>query len=635
MKSVLFLIPLNSMTKKDLEHYTSIDPNVEFAFSNTDSLHNVLKEKMTSNIRIIAARANSAKVIRDMLPNIKVIEIPITGYDVIRSFNAAKFYGKTIAIITTSADVSGLDVFQDAFKINILNYLSTPPEKLTSVVTDAVSKGAEVILGGALTCRVVEKMGFKSTTLQLGPESVYRTLKEIKNIEEALELEASRQGFVSKLMDNIVEGVISLDQEQNIVSINSIAEGIIGLRKDNIIGKKIKDALSFIDFIDSIDSFDLEDNISNGIASINGENIMFNKLPIIANEKSYGAIITLHETNKIQKMENVIRSQMYAKTHVAHYTFEDIIGRSKEITDGISIAKGYGKTNFNILISGETGTGKELFAQSIHNESNRKNGAFVAINCAALPNTLLESELFGYVEGAFTGASKKGKAGVFEIAHGGTIFLDEISEMDYKNQGSLLRVIQEKYVVRLGSHEIIPVDVRIIAATNKNLKKLVEENKFRADLYYRLNVLNLILPPLRARKDDIIMFIKMFLGSTPSRFKDKFVFHEDATRLLNSHPWPGNVRELRNIAERIIATATSPIITKEFLQKIIEPLFIPVSEMQVISQEEKIYSYKEQMQIDEILNVLDKTNGNIAKASELLNINRSTLWRRMKKYNLS
>lgn len=631
MKSALFLIPLNSMTEEDRNYYSHIDPHVEFAFSNTDSLTTILKEKMTSDIKIIAARANSARRIRKLLPNVKVIEIPITGYDVIRSFNAAKFHGKTIAIITTSADVFGLDVFQNAFKINILNYLATPPHKLESVVLDSVSKGAEVILGGALTCKVVERLGFKSTTLRLGPESVYRTLQEIKNIEEALEFEASRQGFVNKLMDNIVEGVISLDQEQNILSINSIAKGIIGLKKDDIIGKNIKEIFSFIN---SEGFFNTEENIFNGIASIKDIDIVFNKLPIIANGKSYGAIITLHETNEIQKMESVIRNKIYAKTHIARYTFDDIIGKSKAITHAIAMAKNYAKTNSSVLISGETGSGKELFAQSIHNESQRKNGAFVAINCAALPNTLLESELFGYVEGAFTGARKKGKAGVFEIAHGGTIFLDEISEMDYANQGSLLRVIQEKYVVRLGSHEITPVDVRIVAATNRNLKELVEEGKFRADLYYRLNVLNLVLPPLRARKEDIIMFMKIFLNKNPSKFKDRFVFHEDAISLLKDYTWPGNVRELENISERIIATANSPIITRNLLKSIIQPEITNIIDTPTATEEKKMYSIKEQMQIDEIIAALKDTNGNITKAAALLDINRTTLWRRMNKYNL-
>lgn len=632
MEKILFLVPLNSISKKDLNNYSEIYPDVKFAFSNTDSLKTVLKEKMTSNIEIIAARANSAKIIKELLPHTKVIEIPISGYDVIRSFNAAKFHGKTIAIITTVSDIYGLNTFEKAFNIKILNYLSTPLDKIETIIIDAISKGAEVILGGALTCRAVEKLGFQSTTIQLGPESVHRTLKEIKNINESLEIEASRQGFINKLMDNIVEGVILLDQDQNVILVNSIAKGIMGLDTDRIIGTNIKDIISHMD---SEDNFDVSKNVvSDGITSINDINVVFNKLPIKVDGKSYGSIITLHETNKIQKMENVIRSKIYTKSNITKYIFDDICGNSKALSSVVSVAKSYAKTNSNILISGETGTGKELFAQSIHNESYRKDGPFIAINCAALPDNLLESELFGYVEGAFTGAKKGGKIGVFEAAHGGSIFLDEISGMNYKNQSSLLRVVQEKYVVRLGSNDMIPVDVRIITASNQDLKKLMRENKFREDLYYRLNVLNLILPPLRARENDIILLMKMFLNSKLSKFKDEFVFQEEAIKLLKAYDWPGNIRELKNVSERIIATASTPIITKEFLEDKIELGNLSIIPFNT-DNEENQYSLTEQMQIDEIVNTLKITNGNMTKAAELLDINRTTLWRRMNKYNLN
>lgn len=586
---------------------------------------------MTSDIKIIAARANSAKIIKQLLPHINVIEIPITGYDVIRSFNAAKYYGKSIAIITTVGDISGIDIFEKAFKIKILSYLATPLDKLESVILDAISKGAEVILGGAITCKAVNKLGFQSSTLQLGPESVYRTLKEIDNIKASLEIEASRQGIMNKLMDNIVEGVIVLDRKKNIVSLNSIARGIIGLSSEKTIGINIKDLAKVLD---PINKFDMDGDVLDGITHINGTDVVINKLPIEIDNKYYGSIITLHETKKIQKMENVIRSKMHAKAHIAKYRFKDIYGNSNSITNAISIAKDYANTNSNILINGETGTGKELFAQSIHNESNRKNGPFVAINCAALPDSLLESELFGYVEGAFTGARRKGKAGVFEVAHNGTIFLDEISGMDYKNQSSLLRVVQEQYVVRLGSNEVIPVDVRIITASNQDLKGLIEEKKFREDLYYRLNVLNLTIPPLRSRDNDIVVLLKLFLNNKSSKFKEKFVFQEEAITLLKTYKWPGNIRELRNISERIIATANTPIITREFLEYIIEPdnMYSTEHEIEINSNE---YSLIEKMQIDEIVSTLKKTKGNMAKTAEILNINRSTLWRRMNKYNLN
>lgn len=588
---------------------------------------------MTSNIKIIAARANSAKLIKEFLPHINVIEIPITGYDVMRSLHSAKFHGKTIALITTIDDIYGLKTFEEIFNIKILNYLATPYDNFNNIIQDAISHGAEIILGGALTCKSAERLGFRSTVLKLGPESINTAIKSIRDIEESLKLESKRQGFITKLIDNIVEGVILLDDAQNIILINSIAKRIIKLKETDpdIIGTHIKEVIP--DFIDN-ESFSSKENISDYITSINDVSIICNNLPIKMDDNFFGSIVTFHEANKIQKMEKAVRNKLYEKTHFAKYEFDNIIGESDELKTTISNAKAYAITKSNILICGETGTGKELFAQSIHNQSNRKNGPFVAINCAALPDNLLESELFGYVEGAFTGARSKGKAGVFEIAHQGTIFLDEISGMSYDNQSSLLRVLEEKYVVRLGSNKKIPVDVRIITASNENLKDLIEENKFRKDLYYRLNVLNLTLPSLRFRKSDIIILINLFLNNSQSQFKNDFILENDTIELLKNYDWPGNVRELRNISERIVAISKSPVISKNFIENMIRLGNLPQDQTNIYMPEEG-YALKEQIQIDEINRALKNTSGNMTEAAEILKISRSTLWRRLKKYNLN
>lgn len=268
---------------------------------------------------------------------------------------------------------------------------------------------------------------------------------------------------------------------------------------------------------------------------------------------------------------------------------------------------------------GETGTGKEVFAQSIHNASSRSKGPFVAINCASLPSQILESELFGYVGGAFTGANKEGKVGLFEVAHRGTLFLDEIAEMDYINQGRLLRFLQEKTIVRLGSHKVIPVDVRIIAATNKDLEMLVQENKFRDDLYFRLNVLNLQIPPLRDRRSDISLFANALLQELSAESSKKIKLDADAVRVLERYAWPGNIREFRNIMERAIATLKTDTLTNSAIVK-------------VLGQKNKkapTASPKEMRLTHEIKQALAANNGNYTAAAATLGISRTTLWRRM------
>jgi transcriptional regulator with PAS, ATPase and Fis domain len=325
-------------------------------------------------------------------------------------------------------------------------------------------------------------------------------------------------------------------------------------------------------------------------------------------------------------MEARVRRRIYATGHVANYTFQDILGNSPQIKNVIYAAKEFAVTQSAILILGETGSGKEVFAQSIHNYSNRRQGPFVAINCAALPAQILESELFGYVAGAFTGASQKGKPGLFEIAHEGTIFLDEIGEMDFLTQGKLLRVLQEKKVMRLGSDKVLPIDVRVIAATNKNLKSLVNQNKFRADLYYRLNVLQLKIPPLRERRADLENLVNVFLETYLQPSSRHLLFTPAALNALAQYPWPGNIRELKNIVERIAAVCKSHSIDAPFISQMLKD---------EEDQEQSLSTFISNNELDEIKKALAEARGNRTQAAKILGISRSTLWRKLGQLGLS
>ncbi|HRU41034.1 MAG TPA: sigma 54-interacting transcriptional regulator, partial [Candidatus Diapherotrites archaeon] len=253
------------------------------------------------------------------------------------------------------------------------------------------------------------------------------------------------------------------------------------------------------------------------------------------------------DLSEIIEMENIVRANLAKRGHTAKYDFSSIIGKSKQITETKEIAKKLAKSNSTLLLTGESGNGKELFAHAIHKASNKQQGPFVAVNFAALPENLLESELFGYEEGAFTGAKKGGHAGLFEQAHNGTIFLDEIGDASLRIQARLLRVLQEKEVMRVGGTKILPIDVRIIAATNKNLEVLVQEEKFREDLYYRLNVLPIRIPPLRERKEDIPLLIEKILEKFLKG--NEMIISSEAMDILMEYDWPGNIRELENTIE--------------------------------------------------------------------------------------
>ncbi|MBP2632055.1 MAG: hypothetical protein H6Q70_2683 [Firmicutes bacterium] len=289
--------------------------------------------------------------------------------------------------------------------------------------------------------------------------------------------------------------------------------------------------------------------LKDAVFTLHGTYYVINKSPILKNGQSSGGILTIRQCESIQNQNIKIYEAMASKGYVAKYTFSNILGNHQAIRKAIFLAQKAARTDSDIMIEAESGTGKELFAQAIHNYSERRKGPFVAFNCAALSGSLLESELFGYDEGAFTGASRRGKRGLFEMATKGTIFLDEISEISIETQVKLLRVLQERELIRVGGTKIIPIDIRVIAATNQNLYQMVEEKKFRMDLYFRLNVFNLRIPPLRERKSDISYLIKRFLHEK----KVKVDFPQETMQILFAHQWAGNIRELRNCIEYMVS----------------------------------------------------------------------------------
>ncbi|MEA5032904.1 MAG: sigma 54-interacting transcriptional regulator [Sphaerochaeta sp.] len=346
--------------------------------------------------------------------------------------------------------------------------------------------------------------------------------------------------------------------------------------------------------------------------------------------------------SQIQKIETRIRREANRKGLVANYDFSMVIGTSTATRKTIELAKGFAKVQANILLVGETGTGKELFAQSIHKISPRMNGPFVAINCAALPESLLESELFGYVGGAFTGAAKEGKMGMFELAHGGTIFLDEISEMSLQLQGRLLRVIEEREIMRLGHDTVLPVDIRIIAATNRNLAQDVEENRFRKDLFYRLDVLRLDIPPLRHRREDIVPLARHFLAQADA--ENKSVVHtidESAYALLQEHLWDGNVRQLRNICERLSVVVATQVVNAADVASCLGSATArgssaagPGDASMLHTSRAPLTTGSDMPARERIVEALACCDGNRTRTAKMLGMDRTTLYRHMLKHGL-
>ena len=371
---------------------------------------------------------------------------------------------------------------------------------------------------------------------------------------------------------------------------------------------------------------------------MNNEKFVFSHIPIILNGETTGSVSTFKAISNVIKVESEVRKSL-SKGFVAKYTFNDLIHKSKVMEELISRARHFASSHSTILIMGETGTGKEILAQSIHYCSPRSKSPFVSINCAALSEQLLESELFGYEEGSFTGSKKGGKPGLFEISHTGTIFLDEIASTSQRVQRHLLRVLQEKEVMRIGADRIVPVEVRVIAASNNNIENEVYNGAFREDLFFRLNILRLKVPALRERLEDIPLLIEHFIDTLARENRSApFAIPQKYLIKLQQYSWPGNVRQLRNFTERLYL-----LCGREFKPGLFDELYLDLVEFMPrgthrekdpAGQEVSKQKTPSAKRIDEqeiIRKAIETSNYNKSAAAQKLGISRTTLWKKLKK----
>ena len=354
------------------------------------------------------------------------------------------------------------------------------------------------------------------------------------------------------LMEVLEEGVVGVNERGEVFACNHHAEEITRAKAALTIGKRGDEVFPYVPFSRCLRE---RERIPAKIVRVNDVNVSIEVVPVMRQNSCIGAFAILQRFNDVEAKQSQLRSQLLHKGYYAKYGFEDVIGESEAIERTKAVLKRMAASESPILLIGETGTGKELLAHAVHRASRRADGPFVAINVAAFPENLLESELFGYEEGAFTGARKGGRPGLFESAHKGTLFLDEVEGMSPALQIKLLRVLQEGEIMRVGGNSIIPVDVRIVAATNEALERRVEEGTFRRDLYYRLNTLPVQVPTLAERGDDLFLLIDRFQRQLGGRFHLSSQVHA----FLKQYPWPGNVRELRNVVEYFLYTGHDPI----------------------------------------------------------------------------
>lgn len=465
-------------------------------------------------------------------------------------------------------------------------------------------------------------------TLTMGKNELfhYHSLGTVQAAADAISRQIQLQLQLEKekmFIEALNEGIIVVDHNYHIHAINSYARQLFKLEQSlDTSSISLQDIANFskedLQIFTSNNKYqDLELTIRLKNKSL--LQCMLSVTPIPFNQ----FILSIREKKRIHKITQKIMGAQ------ARYNFNSIIGHSSALQYAIDIAKLCSNNDSAVLILGESGTGKELFAQAIHNASKRKDEPFIAVNCGALPRELVQSELFGYVEGAFTGAKRGGVPGKFELAHGGTIFLDEIGDMPIEVQTNLLRVLQENEITRIGSKQSQKIDVRIIAATNKNLQQAIINGSFRQDLYYRLNVISIYVPALKDRTSDIPELIHNFQTRIcASLQKPPVTFSDDVMQLLQQYPWPGNVRELENIIERCVNLSQNQLIT---LSDIPAEIAIFKTKTQSIPSNKRL----KQHEMKQIIECLHETQGNLRQCALLLGLSRGTLYNKLNKYNIN
>lgn len=465
-----------------------------------------------------------------------------------------------------------------------------------------------------------------------------------KKWSQRLEKQESVADVLQVILERAYEGIAVVDQYGVIQEFNEAYSQFIGVKREDAIGRHVTEVIDNTNLHQTVKTATPERGV---IQRINGQDMIVHRIPLWQNGKVVGAIgmLIFEGVNEVYKIyQSLQKNQQQAKPAKApfteqlrndrHVTLDDIVGESKEIKEIKRLTRRAARTMATTLITGESGTGKEMIAKSMHALSPFAEGPFISVDCGAIPESLFESELFGYEEGAFTGARKGGKLGKFEMAQYGTLFLDEIGELPLTMQTKLLRVLQEKEGERIGGNKKYPIHARIIAATNRNLKKCIQEGRFREDLYYRLNIIEIPLPALKERKTDIPLLLKVYTEKICNKYQMKEkTYTPEAINMLVQRQWQGNIRELVNVVERLMTLVEKPLIDLTHLHTYIEEQqTTSLTNVPSLIEEAKDIGRKKEKEL--IIDTLRQVGGNKKKAAEQLGIHRTTLYQKLKKHQL-
>lgn len=564
-------VALVNDSRKDLIDF--LENNLKLVFGDSININRYFINEINDNdiinddVILVMSVERLDKIINNIIDKKKVIVVR-------RTFREDKIYNLlslpqgTNVLIVNDSDETTLETISLFYKIGVTNIRPIPymndnnyknikiaitpgvPEKVPSFISDIFDLGHRYI-DISTFIEIINLLQIDSKEIQ---SNLVKYSEEIISLDTGIKDKYKELFLKIEELDTILnlskDGILFTSKDGEINTYNSKVKDILDINED-IYGKYIEDI-----FVDSLKVLLSEKEILDKVVVFNKKYINVNKKNIYNRDEKMGTYYSLQEITYIKKLEQNLTKKLREKGQIAKYTFKDIKTNSPKMFECIDLAKKVSKSDLSILIRGESGTGKELIAQSIHNNSNRKNQPFIAVNCAAVPENLLESQLFGYDKGTFTGGLKDGKQGLFELANNGTIFLDEIGDMPLELQTKLLRVLQEKQIMPVGSHNVINIDVRIISATNKNLEQMIDNSQFREDLYYRLNTIPINIPPLRERKEDILIIMEDLINK-------KLVITPEAKKLIQNYMWKGNIRELQNVTSYLNIMCEDIVLEKD------------------------------------------------------------------------
>lgn len=616
---------------------TPVDKEVETA-----------RNMLNQGVEVLIGRGQLVALLRNETA-VPVIAVEVSTSDMLRCLLPFQNTQQTLGVLGFTGFADGIE--------DIAALLSVPMRRLevlslsdvSNVLDTAVAEGIEHILGSYGLVRKAQERGFNGIILRSGREAMTRAFDEAAHIITLRTRWREQAELVKSVFNATQDAIVSIDTEGRITCMNANAGQLFGMAPEAGISRQLATMLPSLKLSTLLRQSQNGALFGQITMQTGRRTAIVRHAPLYHHDAVVGAVVCVQDVTELQRLEQMARQKLHESQLLAELRLDDIVGDSAPMRTLKDMARKYACVDASVLVLGETGTGKELFAQGLHTSSTRAKGPFVAVNCAALPDQLLESELFGYEEGAFTGARRGGKAGLFELAHGGSIFLDEVGEMSLNLQARMLRVLQDRMVMRLGGNRLLPVDVRIIAATNRPIEALVAQGNFREDLFYRLNTLQLSIPPLRRHSDDIPMLVQHFLQKYAHLNPKVRGIDQEACALLERFHWPGNVRQLEHSIERAVIMCEGDSIS-------LDAQLLPLMDKQISStnpwtaldvtpvcstpplqascptrpQDGRGWQDIQHQLIRKTLEEQQYHKGNAAK---ILGISRATLWRKLQEMN--